>query len=184
MKKISFLVALLVIVFSAYAQNPPAPEFKNKVLFVDKNNTLADLEKTDLSSNLHTNMGGHSEVNLIANGTGSSVSHSGSTAESFIVKIEPGTDPETAVELFVFDVAKKNRKILVAQMSMGKDQGVELTKAKLAFKKVSDGVYTVTPAAQLEGGEYCFLVNRPNISIMGASSTQSLIGYCFSVAGK
>lgn len=184
MRIISALALCLAFAFNTNAQTIPTPEFKNKVMFVDGNSTLVELDKTDLSSNLHTNMGGHSEVNLVANGKGSSVAHAGSTTETYVVKIEPGIDPQTVVELFVFEVTKKNRRILVAEMSMGKDKNVELTKAKITFKKLADGVYAITPTAQLEAGEYCFLVNRPNISIMGAASTQSLIGYCFSVAGK
>lgn len=181
MKKLSLLIAFGAIVFNSYAQNIPAPEFKNKVMFVDKSNALADLDKTDLSSVLHTNMGGHSEVNIVANGKTSATVHAGSTSETYVVKIEPGIDPETVVELFKFEQTKKNRQILVAEMSMGKDKTVELTKVKLTFKKVSDGVYAVSCKEQLENGEYCFLVNRPNISIMGASSTTALIGYCFKV---
>ncbi len=67
---------------------------------------------------------------------------------------------------------------------MGKDNAVQLPKAKLAFKKEADGVYAISSKEQLESGEYCFMVNRPNITILGASSPQAMIGYCFSVPGK
>ena len=184
MKKLSLILALAALTSNAFAQTIPTPEFKFKVMFVGSGNALTDLEKTDLTSSLHTNMGGHSEVNLIADGKGATLSHTGATSESYVVKIEPGIDPETAVELFQFDVTKKSRKIMVAEMSMGKDKAVVLPKMKLTYKKVADGVYQINTNTQLEAGEYCFMVNRPNISIMGASSPQSLVGYCFSVAGK
>ena len=180
MKKL-LTFAALIVVLHACAQNMPTPEYKDKVMFVDANNKLAELEKTDMSTNLHTNMGGHSEVNIIANGKAAALQHSGSPADNYIVKIEPGVDPANVVELFKFDEGKKNRKILVAEMSMGKDKAVELTKAKIVFKKISDGVYEINTTAQLESGEYCFTVSRPNISIMGAVNSQSLIGYCFNV---
>ena len=184
MKKLTIVLALLAMTLGANAQTTPTPEFKNKVMLVDKSNALTDLEKTDLTTSLKTNMGGHSEVNIVADGKAATLMNSGSPAEKFVVKIEPGVDPETVVELFTFDVAKKVRKILVAQMSMGKDQAVTLTKVKLNYTKIADGVYAVSVKEQLPEGQYCFLVNRPNITIMGSASAQSLIGYCFGVAGK
>lgn len=176
---------LLLIAGLAFAMNSSAqnaiPEFKNKVMFVQPDKTLVELDRTDMNSDLHSNFGGHSEVNLVANGKVSSITHAGTTTDKYIVKIEPGTDPSNSVELFTFEVAKKNRKILVAEMSMGKDKTVELTKVKLLFTKVADGVYEISTATKLEAGEYCFLVNRPNISIFGAANAQSIVGYCFSV---
>ena len=180
MKKL-LLLAGLAFSLSSSAQNAAIPEFKNKVMFVQPDKTLAELDKTDMNSDLHTNMGGHSEVNLVANGKVSAITHTGAATDKYIVKIESGIDPSNVIELFTFDAGKKNRKILVAEMSMGKDKTVELTKVKLSFTKVADGVYEISTATKLEGGEYCFLVNRPNISIMGAANSQSIIGYCFSV---
>jgi hypothetical protein len=180
MKKLLFLAGL-VIAMNSSAQNATIPEFKNKVMFVQTDKSLAELDKTDMNSDLHTNMKGHSEVNLVANGKVSSVTNTGAATDNYIVKIESGIDPSNVVELFIFDVGKKNRKILVAEMSMGKDKTVQLTKVKLSFTKVTDGVYQISTATKLESGEYCFLVNRPNISIMGAMNSQSIIGYCFSV---
>jgi|GEM_PF-1951453 len=184
MKKLSILSALVAISFYGFAQNVPSPEFKNKVMFVETNNTLSDLDKTDMTTTLKTSMTGHSEVNIVANGKSSAQKHMGAPTENFIVKIEPGIDPENVVELFQFNNSKKDRKILVAEMSMGKDNTVELKKSKLSYKKISDGVYEVSCKEQLEGGEYCFLVNRPNITVMGAANSQALVGYCFSVEGK
>ncbi len=87
------------------------------------------------------------------------------------------------VELFKFEVADDERKILIIDFVRGKDKMVELPKAKLAYKKIADGVYEVSPSAQLEGGEYVFLVNRPNVTLVGAANSASLIGYCFNVKG-
>ena len=59
------------------AQNAAIPEFKNKVIFFQTDKSLAELDKTDMNSDLNTNMGGHSEVNPIANGKVSSITHTG-----------------------------------------------------------------------------------------------------------
>lgn len=180
MKKL-LLAGALAFSFHSFAQTPQIPEFKDKVMFVEASGNLAELDRTDLSSDLHTSMSGHSEVNLVAKGKNSSVTHSGAPSEKYIVKIDAGVDPSGIIELFKFDVGKKNRKILVAEMSMGRDKTVELTKAKISFKKVADGVYEINPTSQLESGEYAFLVKRPNISILGAANSQSLSGFCFGV---
>ena len=177
-----FLATTLSLAFHVNAQNIPAPEFKNKVMYVN-NGTLAELEKTDMATSLKTGMTGHSEVNLVADGPKASISHSGGSTDQYVVKIEPGIDPSTVVELFRLEASKKKRKVLVAEMSMGKDKSVKLDKVQLNFTKVSDGVYAMT-TSQLESGEYAFMVNRPNISILGAANSQTIIGYCFSVPEK
>jgi hypothetical protein len=184
MKKLTLLLSLVAFVFYANAQTIPAPEFKNKVMVVDKNNTLSDLDKTDMTSSLKTSMMGHSEVNLVADGKTSKVTRTGKSDENYIVKLDADVDPSVAVELFKFDESKKARKIMVASMSLGKDNPVDLPKAEITFKKISAGVYLISTAKPLEGGEYCFMINRPNISVLGAANTQALIGYCFTVTGS
>lgn len=101
MNKILLLCAL-ALTLQASAQTAAVPEFKNKVMTVQADNSLGELDKTDMSSNLHTSMGGHTEVNLVANGKNASLSRSGGPSDKYIVKIEPGIDPSNVVELFIF----------------------------------------------------------------------------------
>lgn len=179
MKKL-LLICGLFIGLQTFAQNN-IPEFKNKVMFVESGTTLAELEKTDMRTSYNATEPNRLYIYIVANGKNSSIIHTGAASEKFIVKIESGIDPANVVELFKFDIIKKNRSILVVKMVVGKDKTVDLPKAKIMFKKVAEGTYEVSASAQLESGEYCFIVNRPNISALGAQSPQSLIGYCFSV---
>ncbi len=60
MKKLFALGIAMAFVMNTNAQTTPVPEFKNKVMFVDNGNTLASLDKTDMSTKLKTSMSGHS----------------------------------------------------------------------------------------------------------------------------
>ncbi len=85
MKNLFTLALLSLFAFNSLAQNTPIPEFKNKVMLADANNALAELEKTDMTAALKTNMTGKSEVNIMANENKAGVSHSGNPADNYIV---------------------------------------------------------------------------------------------------
>ena len=182
MKVSAIIVALMLwAIIPATAQTTPTPEFKNKVMML-KDNILSELERTDMRSSLSTSpMTGRSEISIVANGKTANLKLTGSKEDTYIVKIDPDTDPASTVELFKFDESKKERKLLVGKMSLGKDQHVELTKIKISFKKVSDGVYTITADDKLSDGQYGFIVARPIITGMSAANGQALVGYCFAV---
>ena len=180
--KILALAALLLPAFSNAQTSIPAPEFKNKVMYLKKDNTLIDLDNTDLQTEMKASLTGSGTLNIKAAGVTSSVKRVGSPANKFVIKIDADTDPSSAVELFKFSVDKKNRKIVVAGYRMGSAIDVTLPKQKLTFTKVEPGVYTISPAEQLEPGEYGFIINRPNIDYMSASTPKNLKGFCFYVA--
>jgi hypothetical protein len=155
------------------------PEFKNKVSVI-KETALSDLEQTDLSIDLNTSpFTGTSKMDMKAMGKSSPVVTT--TSSEYIVKLDSGTDPEAAVELFRFEVEKKSRKVNIGKAVMGKSTNMELPKVKLMFTKVQDGVYKITPAKPLERGEYVFVVERPNVDFMGAASRPRLKGFSFSL---
>ncbi|RYE23510.1 MAG: hypothetical protein EOP51_10275 [Sphingobacteriales bacterium] len=183
--KILSIALATVLGFSAKAQDTevPTPEFKNKVMYVKKDNTLVELENTDLQTDLKTSMAGSSKVFIKASGNHASVKHSGSPKNRFVIWIEAGTDPQSAVELLKFDADKKTRKMTVNTMGLAKDK--EIPKQKLVFTKVKDGVYLISPSTQLEAGEYMFMVNRPNVDFMSAASGNSgMKGFAFYVEGS
>ena len=93
MKKLTSALALRAMTLGANAQTTPTPEFKNKVMLVDKSNALTDLEKTDLTTSLKTNMGGHSEVNIVADGKAATLMNSGSPAEKVCSEDRAGGRP-------------------------------------------------------------------------------------------
>lgn len=174
-------VATLVASFTGVHAQITAPEFKNKVFDVNKDNTLSELDNTDLQTEYKAKMTGSGKVILKASGTTSNIKN---PEEHFVVKIEAGIDPSEVVELFKFDVEKKMRTMTVSTLSsLGQSQNIELPKQKLKFTKIEDGVWEITVVEKLAPGEYFFIVNRPNIDVVGAAGGKSMKGYCFSVAG-
>jgi len=186
MKKYTRIIALIALLLpvSTFAQSTDVavPEFKNKVMYVKKDNTLIDLDNTDLQTEMKAKLTGAGALNIKASGPASSVKRVGSPENKFIVKIDGDTDPESAVELFKFDADKKNRKITVAGYRMGSAIDVTLPKQKITFTKVQPGVWMISPVQQLEAGEYVFIINRPNIDYASASSPKNIKGFCFYVA--
>ncbi len=185
MKLLTILPATLLMLATIGAQAQtkpmPVPEFKNKVMYQKKDSTLSDLDNTDMQAQYKPSMTGSASTFIMAAGTTSAVKRVGSPANKFIVKIDADVDPENVVELLKFTVDKKNRKIIIASYVMGTAKDVTLPKQKLTFTKVGDGVWIVSPAAQLEAGEYAFFVNRPNVDILGSTGGKPIKGNCFFV---
>ncbi len=178
----NILQTLLITCLSITAQAQTAiPEFKNKVMVLTKSNALQSLEYTTLAYALKGKYGGAGSKGFMkAEGPSSSVKINPADGSSFIVKLEPGTDPESYVTLYVFDAEKSSRKITLWSMGMRGTKDVEIPTVKLNFKKVEDGVYVMTPAQTLEEGEYIYFINQP----LNKSVSSDIKGYAFSVPGK
>lgn len=164
------------------AQDAAIPEFKNKVYVVNGSNSLEDLDNTDLQTELNTTMGGSSSVIIKAKGKNAAVKNTGDVSEKFVVSIEAGIDPSNSVELFQYDVDKKNRKIVVVAMAMGKSKDITLPKQQLSFTKIKDGVWSISVKEKLKAGEYVFIIDRPNIDFMSTTTAKPFKGYSFTVA--
>ena len=174
----AFLIAC--ISFTAQAQTA-IPEFKNKVMMLTKNNTLQSLDYTPLAYALKGKYGGAGSKGFMkADGPSASVKYNQADGSSFIVKLDPGSDPESYITLYVFDAEKSSRRIVIWSMGMRGTKDVEIPTVKLNLKKVEDGVYIMTPAQTLEEGEYIFFVNQP----LNKSVSSDIKGYAFSVPGK
>lgn len=176
-------LALLVPFGASFAQTSvPAPDFKNKIAFL-KDNTLEDLENSELKTEYKNSMTGSASLYLKTPGKESSISHVGAPSEKFVVKIAEDEDPADKVELFQFNKSdKKNRKIQLGAIVMGVTKDVDLPKQSLSFSKSAPGVWVVSPKQQLAPGEYVFIVSRPNVDFMTAvSNSQAMKGYAFSV---
>jgi hypothetical protein len=165
------------VAFGTRAQDTGSmhPEFKNKVYAVTAENTLSDLDNTDFIYEMRTGM--TAKLFFRAAGLKSAVIKPGNTR--FAVRIEPGVDPETVVELFKLATDKNSRFIQVGSISMGSSKPAELPKQKLSFSKMADGVYMITPREPLSPGEYAFIINRPATVPLGGSA--SAMGQAFSV---
>lgn len=96
-------------------------------------------------------------ISMSVENENSSVAFSLSSGNSFIVKIDPGVDPETLIVLYKFNAYKDSRNIdIVSSAGLGKAKYDDQQVVKLNFKKVQDGVYIISTAPLEEGGEYYF----------------------------
>ncbi|PQJ10799.1 hypothetical protein CJD36_012580 [Flavipsychrobacter stenotrophus] len=152
------------------------PEFKNKVM-LHKGNAVENLDNTTLTRGMKGKPG-RGTVFMKADGTNAAVTFDPKSGNDFIVKIEPGVDPESIVTLYIFDVDKKSRNIITGEVGMSGSKDITIPTVKLNFKKIQDGVYSITPIKPLTAGEYFFTVSQPvNISL-----AFDVKGFAFSVA--
>ncbi len=176
MMKKMMLAALLAIAAQVAVAQDAIPEFKNKVMLHTKANTVENLDNTTLTRGMKGKPG-KGTVFMKADGQNAAVVFDPKSGNDFIVKIEPGVDPESIVTLYVFDVDKKSRNIVTGEVGMRGSKDVVIPTVKLNFKKVQDGVYSISPVKSLGPGEYIFTVSQPvNISL-----AMDVKGFAFSV---
>jgi len=212
MKKIHLFISVCALLsLCAYAQAPkdnaiPVPEFKNQVMLLKSDNTLSDLDKTQLTQKSSISRAGGmvpivggiralkgNKIYLKAEGCCAKHSLSGKPTTTFVVRVEPGTDPENVVGLYAFEAKDDYRKLVTNKVTVGTALGngnavgnSKLEGIALQFKRVGEGVYAINYSEQLEAGEYVFLIVNESLGGMdlNAANQQYKKGYCFSVQGK
>lgn len=170
------LAVMLAIGTHVVIAQDAIPEFKNKVM-LHKSNALENLDNTTLTRGMKGKPG-RGIVFMKAEGTNAAVAFDPKSGNDFIVKIEPGVDPESIVTLYIFDVDKKNRNIVTGEVSMSGSKDIVMPTVKLNFKKLQDGVYSITPIKPLAPGEYIFTVSQP----VNLSLAMDMKGFAFTVA--
>jgi hypothetical protein len=174
MKVFTLSIFLAAISFLAKAQTA-IPDFKNKVMVLSKNNTLDNLESVTLGYITKNHMNGANGY-LVTDNAESSYTYNQAVGNTFIVKIDPATDPEAIVTLYVFDQQKDTRRIKIAAVNGLGQKKVEIPTIKLNFKKVQDGVYIIT-TGMMDEGEYVFFVNQE----LNKAVSSDMKGFAFSV---
>lgn len=177
MKKVLLTAIIIVNAVTGYCQQA-IPEFKNKVMVRTSGNTLEALEPTGMRYDIKGRIG-KGTTYITAEGPKASVDHKPSSGNVFVVKIEPGVDPEGVITLYKFSTDKKSRKIETGSVGMGGMKNAKLPTTQLNFRKVQDGVYEILPAKTLEPGEYIFTVSQELIS--GTMVAGEIKGFAFSV---
>ena len=169
------LLTSLYCVFAlvAYGQDKtyPTPDYNNTPFYYN-GTTLVDLDAVQYVLGARPKGLTGAESALYLNGTTSSVKIN-KDAATFIVKLEPGVDPRTLMDL---NMAKVNnhsqkREFVIFKKGMFTAEGTNPT-VDISFKKVGEGIYVVTPKSPLASGEYFF-------SVM--ANAKSKIVYCFTV---
>ena len=77
-----------------------------------------------------------------------------SSAVQFIVKVNPGTNPTSIIDLVAFEIREDQRVLITNRLSgSGTESYTSLDKMSYQVKKVAEGVYLLT-ATGLKAGEY------------------------------
>lgn len=172
MKKITLLLLIMASTIVYGQQNTyPTPDYNNTPFFYN-GKELVELDAVQYVVGSRPKGLTGAEAALYLAGTTSSVKVDKENAV-FIVKLEPGVDPRTLVDLnraTVNDHSGK-REFVVYQKGMFTAEGTNPT-VDISFKKVGEGVYVITSKTPLTSGEYFFSV---------AANSKSRIVYCFTV---
>jgi len=159
MKKPLILICLLVLSNLSIAQDIPEPEFAGRGYLL-KDNAITDLERVDGDLGAKAGMKGMETFYTVQAGK-SSTRFAASAPPTFIVKVEPGTDPAEAFTVFRGEGGKKNRTFIVRKTD-GKMVAKDISDliAKVSYTKVRDGVYTVSFQGALAPGEYAMIATK------------------------
>lgn len=92
---------------------------------------------------------------------------------TFIVKLEVGVDPRTLMDMSKMTTNEHSgkRELVIYKKGMFTSEATNPT-IDIAFKKIGEGLYLVTPKSPITAGEYMFSL---------ASNVKSKVVYCFSV---
>lgn len=173
MKAIPRLVnlALLGGGLAIAADNPyPLPDYDNAPFRYDvAKKELVELERVQYVWGARPKGFAGAEAAIYMNGVTSTVKLPPEAAV-FIVKLKPGVDPYTLMDLARANVNEHSgkREYVVYKKGAFTAEATNPT-VDISFKKVADGVYLVTPKAPLSAGEYFFTLHDVKVA------------YCFTI---
>ena len=178
MKNVIVAVMAMFFAYAATAQ-VPTPDFKNQPALL-KDGKLVKLEKQNSEIKAKINGMGYGGTSQMLTIDGGSSPVSASAKPEFVLKVDADADPETIFYLSKCLEHKKVREVEVGKTSAFAGYGatgksVKRFHIKIAFEKISDGVYKVKVDEKLEPGEYAFVPNAG-----GAAGSMSAV-YCFAV---
>lgn len=167
------ILTLLAFTTLAQAQTYPLPDYDNSPFYYNSaKNELVELDANQFVVGARPKGLTGAEAALYIDGT-TSKNKIEKTEAAFIVKLQSGTDPRTLMDLNKATVNQHSgkREFVVYKKGMFTAEGTNTT-VDIAFKKIGDGLYLVTPKAELTSGEYFF-------SLM--ANSKSRIVYCFTI---
>ncbi len=171
------LLALTMLVFcivvNAQDKTYPTPDYNNTPFFYNSTkNELVELDACSYVVGAKPKGLFGAEGALYIEGVTSRNKLDKATA-AFIVKLQPGVDPRTLIDLNYATVNERSgkREYVIYKKGAASAEQTNPT-VELSFKKVGDGVYLVTAKTELKSGEYFFSL---------AENSKSRIAYCFTI---
>ena len=153
MKHLLLLAFLFGCFWSVQAQ--VIPEFIDKPAFYDsKKKALVELEKSQYNTTAKAKGLFKAEAGFFLNGSSSPVKIDKQQELSFIVKVQPGTDPTSVFDLVQFDV-KNDKRVFITSKATVAGSSNSFTKIDYQVKKIKEGVYYLI-VPNLQAGEYFF----------------------------
>lgn len=134
----------------------PLPEFNDKPAFCSQDkSSLVELEKSQYQPMSRP----EGFVSVVAGyhlgGATSNVRVKSSTDLEFVIKVSPGTDPTSVVDLLAFTTEDGERIIITTKTSKFDGSKATIVKIPYQVKKIADGVYVLS-VSNLKPGEYFF----------------------------
>lgn len=154
MKKLVTAVVGLILFLAVKAQEN-LPEFNNKPAYIDsKSKQLVELEKSGYNSLAKAKGLFKAEGGYFLEGTSSSVKITQQPELKFIVKVSPGTDPSSLLDLAQFEIRKEKR-VFITTTASSTSTTSTVKKISYEVKKLKEGYYYLI-ARNLAKGEYFF----------------------------
>jgi hypothetical protein len=153
------------------AKEYPVPEFLNKPAYYNDHDTsLLQLERSPYHQIIKTKALGFGGATggFFLDGAASPVRIVAGTNVQFIIKVTPGVDPETILELCQFTIKDGKRFIITVKATLGTGNTSVYVKIPFDVKKASEGVYVLT-VSNMKPGEY-FLGGSDQMFAFGVDS--------------
>jgi hypothetical protein len=151
------IIVLLIATLTFFVTNAQEnlPEFNNKPAYVDsKSKQLIELEKSSYNSLAKAKGLFKAEAGYFLEGKSSPVKIAQQPELKFVVKVSPGNDPSSILDLAQFEVRKEQRIYITTTAKTGSTTS-SIKKITYEVKKIKDGYYYLI-AKNLAKGEYFF----------------------------
>jgi hypothetical protein len=139
MKKILTTTLIFLSFLNIKAQN--LPEFNDKPAYVDtKTKELSELEKSQYNTMAKAKRLATAEADFFLNGISSPVKITKQEEVKFVVKVTPGTDPTSVLDLVQFEI-RKEQLVFITTKAKATSTSTSSEKISYQVKKIKDSYY-------------------------------------------
>lgn len=155
MKSLIIVLFILCSFFNLKAQNILLPEFNDKPAYYQaKEKKLVELEKSQYNTLAKAKGLFKAEAGFFLNGNVSTVTLTRQPALKFVIKVTPGTDPTSVVDLVKFEV-RESKRVFITTKAKATSTSTSFEKISYATEKIKEGYYYLV-VRDLGQGEYFF----------------------------
>ncbi|NOT94273.1 hypothetical protein [Ferruginibacter sp.] len=153
MKAILTVALIFLSFFNLKAQN--LPEFNDKPAYVDaKTKELKELEKSQYNTMAKAKGLSKAEAGFFLKGISSPVKIAKQEEIKFVVKVTPGIDPTSVLDLVQFEI-RKDQRVFITTKAKTTSTSTSFEKISYEVKKIKEGYYYLI-IKNIGIGEYFF----------------------------